>query len=140
MSKVTRVIHIRPPLMVKSKIDGRLCTPTFIPDKMSRLGGATVLLTGDRESGKVEMQVTFCRPDEGYSRKLGRQQAALKEKEVVDVTEIPRELLDIEHQMLCQYSRYLQKHAHERSELTRGGGYAYAMYLFLPKTPIEQQQ
>jgi hypothetical protein len=160
--KVTRVIHIRAPLQVRNMLPGKLtrsvavldgentlitkkerrfgwkaATPIFVPERASQYGGATVLLTGDRDSGMVELQVSFCRPDEVYNRKLGRQQAALKDKDVVKVTDIPRELLDIEHQMLCQYSKYLAHHAKERAELTRGGGYAYAMYLFLPKT---QQQ
>lgn len=155
MTKIVRTVHIRPPLKVKTTLfgcrgrdqkvdDGQgnvvivagKCRQTsetdFHLDKLSPLGGATVLITGQRGDKQVELQVAFCRPDETYNKKLGRQQAALKEKTVIDVTELPRELLDIDHQMLSQFSKRLQKNSQMRSRCTRGGGYASVMYQFLP--------
>ena len=153
MSRITRVIHLRAPLVIRNamatakkdpktkdyKLAWRNVTPTFVNERANPTGGATILLTGDPvdKSGLVEVQVAFCNANEPFSRKSGRTNAALKEKYVIKVTDIPRELHDIEHQMLCQLAQYLRKHHETRNELSRPGGWTFAMYFFLPKEAKE---
>jgi hypothetical protein len=146
--RITRTLHRRAPLIVRNAMASAKVgedknfhlkwhnvTPTIVPDRANPTGGVTVLLTGDPEdgSGLVEVQVAFCNINDPFSRRLGRVTAASKEKYVIKVTDIPRELHDIEHQMLCQVSGYMRKHHNIRNEMTRPGGWSFAMYQFLPK-------
>lgn len=134
--KTTRIFHVRAPLQVRSRIDKKDCSPVFVMDRMNRTGGCTVLVTGDPDKpGLVEVQVAFCSKKDSYSRKLGIKTAKEKETYAVHIWDLPRELRDIEHQMLSQYSHYLKEHPSERKELTRPD-WSFAMQFFTPK-PVE---
>lgn len=114
--QVSRVYHLR------SREFGSRYSPP------NAKGGACVLATGEVGSNQVSVRVTFCRPDESYNKKLGRQYAEESQEKVIPLRKLPGFLGQTYREVLRR--SHIRVHRHLNEEMPR---FDSRIFDFLPK-------
>lgn len=98
----------------------------------SPFGGATVRVIGDTDHvGQVEVQYTICSKKDLFNKKLGRKFAGEAPIKIVPLRFLSRELVSVEHRMLCLQDSWYRKNSAIGLDIVRD--YNFAIRYFLPK-------
>jgi hypothetical protein len=139
MSKISKIVHIRAPLIVRNFIGKREVTATVDFSRDGNYGGATVVIEGDRNNpALLQVRVGWCRFNDNYCKKKGIEVAKTKDPVVVELVNLPTFIADIEDEMLTRVSPYLRHNDQERTDGIRDWNFTLWPFLPRPKRTIDK--
>lgn len=100
----------------------------FFHLRLGDRGGATVRVVGDTDHPlQVDVQASYCSPEDMFCKKTGRKIAASRNPKVVPLRYLPQEMQRI--------AKRAEEISHIRGGWLSGGSqdYTYAIRYFLPK-------